>query len=266
VEETPKPREEADDTTSNHISENGISEQSETNSSQKSTRTSNTQDGTESAPTKRKTETQKAGLDMKLIRGKSIVQLSLVEELNNIAFTHYSSLTTDHLVMLLDSLQSCYNFSRTSNNNTHLQKELIKSGLRDLLIRKETTTISCYLRVLFRMYGETLKDSENRIAVSEDRLIKMCSEILVTYIQQNQILQNNIQIPNTEIKRVATAYANIVVQILKGILDLYDAQFMKHLTLYYPLFCDLVLHDNKDIREQLRFAFLRVGIMKDIKT
>jgi hypothetical protein len=45
-------------------------------------------------------------------------------------------------------------------------------GLVDLLLREETMAIACYLRVLFRMYSETVKDKEARISIAEQRLIE----------------------------------------------------------------------------------------------
>jgi hypothetical protein len=44
----------------------------------------------------------------KIARGRCTVQLGTIESLNEIAFTHYSHLTTEHLVILLDTLSACY--------------------------------------------------------------------------------------------------------------------------------------------------------------
>jgi hypothetical protein len=35
----------------------------------------------------------------------------------------------------------------------------------------ETTAVASYLRALFRMYAETVKDSEKRVQMAEDKLI-----------------------------------------------------------------------------------------------
>lgn len=45
-------------------------------------------------------------------------------------------------------------------------------GLTDLLIREETASVSCSLRLLYRMYAETVKDSQSRNAFAEDRLVR----------------------------------------------------------------------------------------------
>lgn len=131
---------------------------------------------------------------LRILKGKSTVRLGLIETLNEIAFTHYSALSTAHLTILLDSLEGCYQFSLITNSNTLLVNKIARTGLTslrnidinivwlgllDLLLRIEITAISCYLRVLFRMYAEKSKDSEQRIELAEGRLIMYVLENLV---------------------------------------------------------------------------------------
>jgi hypothetical protein len=63
-------------------------------------------------------------------QGKSTVRLGLIETLNEIAFTHYSSLATHHLVILLDSLQNCYQYSLIVHQNALLVTKIAKTGLQ----------------------------------------------------------------------------------------------------------------------------------------
>jgi len=200
----------------------------------------------------------------KLARGKCTVQLNFIESLNEIAFTHYSNLTTEHLVILLDTLNNCY---RISPDKDILQvvkpPNAISSEILDLLIREETTAISCYFRLLFRMYAEAGKDSSERIAISEPRLTKKCHEVLTEYIQTG-VDVNNKYANNPEVEKVITAYWQIISQILKGILDLYDEQFMKHLAFFYPTMCELIVSPSKDLRQVLRDIFTKVGKMKNL--
>eukprot|EP01117_Protostelium_nocturnum_P012512 TRINITY_DN4612_c0_g1_i4.p1 TRINITY_DN4612_c0_g1~~TRINITY_DN4612_c0_g1_i4.p1 ORF type:complete len:1640 (+),score=303.31 TRINITY_DN4612_c0_g1_i4:223-5142(+) len=156
----------------------------------------------------------------KALRSKCTVQLGLIEALNEIAFAHYSSLTTDHLSSLLDSLEKCYAFCREVNHNPTLRSKIERSGLVDLLLRKETTAVSCYLRVLFRMFAETIKDSETRNQIAESRLLLKCQEVILDYIDRFGDSNPN----KAEQKKIITAYNHIIVQILKGILELHDAQ------------------------------------------
>ena len=40
------------------------------------------------------------------------------------------------------------------------------------------------------------------------------------------------------------------------------AQFLAHLTQFYPLFADLTLVANREIRTMLRRVFVRIGALK----
>jgi len=107
--------------------------------------------------------------NMKLVKGKCTVQLGLIEALNEIVFTHYSNLNTSHLETILGSLYSCYEFANVANNDSLLQSKLQKTGIQDLLLRQETMAIASYFRILFRMYAETVKDSERRSQIAQEK-------------------------------------------------------------------------------------------------
>lgn len=66
---------------------------------------------------------------LKIVLGKCTVQLGLIEVLNEIAFTHYSNLATNHLEIILNSLESCYHFSYHANTNLILRNRLAKTGI-----------------------------------------------------------------------------------------------------------------------------------------
>lgn len=65
----------------------------------------------------------------KAIKGKCTVQLGLIEAMNEIAFTHYPNLSTQHLITLVDSFEGCYHFYRDLNNNPLLKAKLAKAGM-----------------------------------------------------------------------------------------------------------------------------------------
>ncbi|PRP79080.1 brefeldin A-inhibited guanine nucleotide-exchange protein 2-like [Planoprotostelium fungivorum] len=179
------------------------------------------------------------------LRSKCTVQLGLIEALNEIAFTHYLSLTTDHLSALLDSLEKCYAFCRQVNHDPTIRIRIEKYGLVDLMLRKETTAVSCYLRVLFRMYGETQKDSAKRNQLAEARLFTKCSEIITDYMKRFGD-SASVKVDN---KKIITVYNHIIIQIIKGLLETYDEQLKKHTSSLYPLLCELILCDqSKDLR------------------
>jgi hypothetical protein len=112
------------------------------------------------------------GLALKIAKSKAAVQLSLIEALNEIAFTHYVRLQTSHLQTLLTALEDTYQFARKLNSSPSLKSQLTPPGFNDLLLRLEMYALATSLRVLFRMYAETSVDSEARKEYSHPLLIQ----------------------------------------------------------------------------------------------
>jgi len=200
---------------------------------------------------------------LKISKSKCTIQLGLIETLNEIAFTHYSSLSTVHLVELLDALEESFHLSRTIGTNMLLKPKLEKTGLPELFVRQETSAISCFVRVLLRMFSETVKDAQRRAELAEERMFPIIREVLEDFIKRFTS-RSSSSVENADSRRALSAYAPIVIQILMGTLDFSDSQFTKHLPTLYPLLTELILSDNKDVREQLKIAFTRVGHLKEI--
>jgi len=195
------------------------------------------------------------------MKGQCMVQLGLIEALNEIAFTHYAHLNTDHLAVLLNSLDRCYEFSRQVNHNPNLRSSIEHAGLVDLLVRSETASASVYLRVLFRMYAELNNDPEKRTTLAEDRLIKKCVEIIKDYVRWTNLEKNE---DNKDTKRMLRAYTQILIQILRGFNDLYDHQLKKHMGVLYAHHCDLMMSESKELRLALQKVFVRLGVLANI--
>jgi len=182
--------------------------------------------------------------------GKCTVQLAILGAVNEIIFTHYSNLTTSQLISLLDALQICYKIG----DSDLLQMKPHPTELLDLLIREETTAISSSLKIILRMYSERSKDREDRVKISEERLLKKIHEILTAFSNKEAEVS-----PSAEVEKVTREYVQIILQLLKGIIDFYDEQFLKHLPAFYPLFANLVMTANKEIRLLLKDLFTRAG-------
>jgi len=110
---------------------------------------------------------------------------------------------------------------------------------------------------LFRMYSETVKYVQKRIQVAKEKLTGRCKEILTDYMQKGFD-------KNTDFKVVVSKYTQIIVQILNGINDLSDSQFLEHLPLFFTALNDLMLTDSQDIRQALRNVFIRIGKIQKI--
>lgn len=83
--------------------------------SKKVSKTSIAQSGSGNQPNsneqRKKTMRPPRSSSTKIARGKCSVQLSLIEHINEITFTHYANLSTDHLVVILDSVCRSYQVS-----------------------------------------------------------------------------------------------------------------------------------------------------------
>ena len=53
-----------------------------------------------------------------------------------------------------------------------------------------------------------------------------------------------------------------LLQVLSGMITMRDEQFLTHLAHFYPLFTDLTLVANREIRTMLRRVFVRIGQLK----
>ncbi|XP_075702291.1 brefeldin A-inhibited guanine nucleotide-exchange protein 2 isoform X2 [Rhinoderma darwinii] len=160
--------------------------------------------------------------DQKLFAGllmKCVVQLELIQTIDNIVFfpttskkedaEHlaaaqrdtldedfrtgcedqgmYKFMSTPHLFKLLDCLQESHSFAKAFNSNNEQRTALWRAGFKGKskpnLLKQETSSLACCLRILFRMYTDKRrKDSWEDI---EQRLLNVCSEALAYFITVN---------------------------------------------------------------------------------
>ncbi|XP_056404844.1 brefeldin A-inhibited guanine nucleotide-exchange protein 2 isoform X2 [Hyla sarda] len=160
--------------------------------------------------------------DQKLFAGlliKCVVQLELIQTIDNIVFfpttskkedaehlaaaqrdtlDHdfhaeyedqgmYKYMSTPHLFKLLDCLQESHSFAKAFNSNNEQRTALWRAGFKGKskpnLLKQETSSLACCLRILFRMYtDERRRDSWE---VIEQRLLNVCNEALAYFINVN---------------------------------------------------------------------------------
>uniref|UniRef100_A0A8B9ZF49 ARF guanine nucleotide exchange factor 2 n=1 Tax=Anas platyrhynchos TaxID=8839 RepID=A0A8B9ZF49_ANAPL len=161
-------------------------------------------------------------LDQKLFAGlliKCVVQLELIQTIDNIVFypatskkedaehmaaaqrdaldadIHidtedqgmYKYMSSHHLFKLLDCLQESHSFSKSFNSNYEQRTVLWRAGFKGKskpnLLKQETSSLACCLRILFRMYvDENHRDSWDAI---QRRLLSVCTEALAYFITVN---------------------------------------------------------------------------------
>ncbi|XP_075427392.1 brefeldin A-inhibited guanine nucleotide-exchange protein 2 [Ascaphus truei] len=224
--------------------------------------------------------------DQKLFAGlliKCVVQLELIQTIDNIVFypatskkedaEHlaaaqrdtlekdiridsedqgmYQYMSSQHLFKLLDCLQESHSFAKAFNSNNEQRTALWRAGFKGKskpnLLKQETSSLACGLRILFRMYtDESRKDSWEDI---QQRLLNVCSEALAYFITVNSESHRE-------------AWTNLLLLLLTKTLKVGDEKFKAHASQYYPYLCEIMQFDLiPELRAVLRRFFLRIGLV-----
>ncbi|MGH0145720.1 UNVERIFIED_CONTAM: hypothetical protein FKN15_024671 [Acipenser sinensis] len=224
--------------------------------------------------------------DNKLFSGlliKCVVQLELIQTIDNIVFypatskkedaEHmaaaqrdaldgdiyidsqdqgmYRYMSSPHLFKLLDSLLESHTFAKAFNSNSEQRTALWRAGFKGKskpnLLKQETSSLACCLRILFRMYmDENLKDSWKDI---QTRLLSVCCEALSYFITLTSESHRE-------------AWTNLLLLLLTKTLKMSNAKFKEHACCYYPFLCEVMQFDLiPELRTVLRRFFLRIGLV-----
>uniref|UniRef100_A0A8C0FGS4 ADP ribosylation factor guanine nucleotide exchange factor 2 n=1 Tax=Bubo bubo TaxID=30461 RepID=A0A8C0FGS4_BUBBB len=225
-------------------------------------------------------------LNQKLFAGlliKCVVQLELIQTIDNIVFypatskkedaehmaaaqrdaldaeIHidtedqgmYKYMSSHHLFKLLDCLQESHSFSKAFNSNYEQRTVLWRAGFKGKskpnLLKQETSSLACCLRILFRMYvDKNRRDSWDAI---QQRLLSVCSEALAYFITVNSESHRE-------------AWTNLLLLLLTKTLKISDEKFRAHASTYYPYLCEIMQFDLiPELRAVLRKFFLRIGVV-----
>lgn len=96
----------------------------------------------------------------------------------------YSFLSTSHLIKFVDCLNESHRFAKNFNRNqeqrTVLWKAGFKGSVKPNLLKQETQSLACMLRILLKMYSdENRRDDWVEV---EQRLISVCKEALEYFL------------------------------------------------------------------------------------
>uniref|UniRef100_A0A8B9J1X8 ADP ribosylation factor guanine nucleotide exchange factor 2 n=1 Tax=Amazona collaria TaxID=241587 RepID=A0A8B9J1X8_9PSIT len=225
-------------------------------------------------------------LDQKLFAGlliKCVVQLELIQTIDNIVFypatskkedaehmaaaqrdaldadIHidtedqgmYKYMSSHHLFKLLDCLQESHSFSKAFNSNYEQRTVLWRAGFKGKskpnLLKQETSSLACCLRILFRMYVD--ENRRNSWDAIQQRLLSVCSEALAYFITVNSESHRE-------------AWTNLLLLLLTKTLKISDEKFKAHASTYYPYLCEIMQFDLiPELRAVLRKFFLRIGFV-----
>ncbi|XP_058123944.1 brefeldin A-inhibited guanine nucleotide-exchange protein 2 [Anopheles ziemanni] len=161
----------------------------------------------------------------------------------------YSYLNTPHLLQLVDCLLQSHRFAKQFNSNndqrTVLWKAGFKGSLKPNLLKQETQSLACVLRILFKMYSDESRRRDWQDI--ESRLIGVCTEALDYFLS----------LPSEPHR---DAWTSLLLLVMTRLLKMSDARFAAHITSYYVFLCDLTCVDLKpELRTVLRRVFLRIS-------
>jgi len=125
-----------------------------------------------------------------------------------------------------------------------------KGKAKPNLLKQETQSLACALRILFNMYiDDRMNDHQTDI---EHRLTKICSTALSYYLSLNNDGHRD-------------AWKELMLLIFNRLLKLPDEKFRLHAGLHYTLISELISADIKtELRVMLRKFFTRLGYVYDI--
>ncbi|MPC12608.1 Brefeldin A-inhibited guanine nucleotide-exchange protein 1 [Portunus trituberculatus] len=115
------------------------------------------------------------------------------------------------------------------------------------LLKQETQSLACALRILFRMLADPSREEE----WPQERLISVCRSGLEYFLS----------LPETH----REAWTNLILLFLTNIHKMSNDQFAAHASNYYPFLCEITCFNLKpELRAVLRRFFLRIGIVFNI--
>uniref|UniRef100_A0A8C6J397 Uncharacterized protein n=1 Tax=Melopsittacus undulatus TaxID=13146 RepID=A0A8C6J397_MELUD len=163
----------------------------------------------------------------------------------------YKYMSSHHLFKLLDCLQESHSFSKAFNSNYEQRTVLWRAGFKGKskpnLLKQETSSLACCLRILFRMYVD--ENRRNSWDAIQQRLLSVCSEALAYFITVNSESHRE-------------AWTNLLLLLLTKTLKISDEKFKAHASTYYPYLCEIMQFDLiPELRAVLRKFFLRIGVV-----
>ncbi|XP_075439890.1 brefeldin A-inhibited guanine nucleotide-exchange protein 1 isoform X2 [Ascaphus truei] len=163
----------------------------------------------------------------------------------------YRFLTSQQLFKFLDCLLESHRFAKAFNSNNEQRTGLWKAGFKGKskpnLLKQETSSLACGLRILFRMYMD--ESRRNAWEEVQQRLLNVCSEALGYFLTLTSESHRE-------------AWTNLLLLFLTKVLKISDERFRAHASSYYPLLCEIIQFDLiPELRTVLRRFFLRIGLV-----
>ncbi|KAL6423933.1 hypothetical protein ACFW04_009702 [Cataglyphis niger] len=184
-----------------------------------------------------------------MLNGKSLELVKASADQQKEEQGMYCALTTNHLLQLVECLLRSHRFAKNFNSNHEQRNVLWKASFRGNvkpnLLKQETQSLACALRILFKMYSDEAHRADwSKI---EARLVEVACEALEYFLA----LANEAH---------RDAWTPILLLLLTRILKMSDNRFAVHASTCYLSLCEVMCFDLKpELRSVLRRFFLRIG-------
>lgn len=161
----------------------------------------------------------------------------------------YCALNTNHLLQLVDCLLNSHRFAKSFNINNEQRNILWKANFRGTvkpnLLKQETQSLACALRILFKMYNDEVHRSN--WSTVESHIVNISKEALEYFLALSNEAHRD-------------AWTAILLLLLNRILKMCDNRFAVHAANCYSSLCEIMCFDLKpEPRSVLRRFFLRIG-------
>ncbi|MGH0145695.1 UNVERIFIED_CONTAM: hypothetical protein FKN15_042884 [Acipenser sinensis] len=161
----------------------------------------------------------------------------------------YRYLTAQQLFKLLDCLLEAHRFAKAFNSSSEQRTALWKAGFKGKskpnLLKQETSSLACILRILFRMYTDNNRsDAWEEV---QQRLLNVCRDAISYFLTLTSESHRE-------------AWTSLLLLFLTKVLKISDDRFKAHASSYYPLLCEIMQFDLiPELRAVLRKFYLRIG-------
>ncbi|CAB3982629.1 brefeldin A-inhibited guanine nucleotide-exchange 1 isoform X1 [Paramuricea clavata] len=161
----------------------------------------------------------------------------------------FPQLTSQQLFLFCEVLEESHKFAKSFNCDNDVRTALWKAGFKGQskpnLLKQETSSLACLLRILFRMYDdETRRDSWQDV---EQRMLRICNEALQHFNQLQSASHRD-------------AWTTLLVLIFTRLLRLEDPRFKIHISSCYPHLCEMIVFDCKlELKLMLRKVLQRIA-------
>jgi brefeldin A-inhibited guanine nucleotide-exchange protein len=174
-------------------------------------------------------------IDFRVVRAKCVVQLLLIQLVQDSVVSFYCGLSTTSIMQLAAGVERSYSFAHDFNSDIELRRQLYLTGFMNQipnLLKQETTGLTVYLRIIFWLYLDIAKQGE---IATEPKLMALCSQVLAGFIAACDEAR-----VKPEERREVAALVPVIMFILNGMMQMSNAQFLKHLPLMYDVLLRVV--------------------------